>query len=87
MLRVPKGLNFFLHWIMVHVPHHVDMRVPMYHLEEATEAIKKAFPGTVIDKPLRFGDLRRNSKACKLYDFDAGRWFTYKEGRRSLVAA
>ena len=87
VLRVPKGLNFFLHWIMVHVPHHVDMRVPMYHLEEATEAIKKAFPGTVIDKPLRFGDLRRNSKACKLYDFDAGRWFTYKEGRRSLVAA
>ena len=87
VLRVPKGLNFFLHWIMVHVPHHVDMRVPMYHLEAATEAIEKAFPGTVIDKKLRFADLRRNSKACKLYDFDAGRWFTYKEGRRFISAA
>ena len=47
VLRVPKGVNFFLHWIMVHVPHHVDMRVPMYHLEEAATAIEAAFPGTM----------------------------------------
>jgi len=85
VLRVPKGVNFFLHWIMVHVPHHVDMRVPMYHLEEAAAAIETAFPGTVIDKPLRFGDYLSNTRACKLYDFDAGRWMTYAEGRRSLV--
>jgi len=84
VLRVPKGVNFFLHWIMIHVPHHVDMRVPMYHLEAAAEAIEKAFPGTVIDKPLRFSDLRHNAKACKLYSFDEGRWFTYAEGRRRL---
>ncbi len=88
VLRVPRGLNFFLHWIMVHVPHHVDMRVPMYHLEAAAEAIEVAFPGTVIDKPLRFADLRRNAKACKLYDFDEGHWFTYHEARRrSTVGA
>jgi omega-6 fatty acid desaturase (delta-12 desaturase) len=85
VLRVPRGLNFFLHWIMIHVPHHVDMRVPMYHLEAAAEAIEKAFPGTVIDKPLRFRDLRHNSKACKLYDFELGRWFTYAEARASFA--
>jgi len=85
VLRVPKGVNFFLHWIMIHVPHHVDMRVPMYHLEAAAEAIETAFPGTVIDKPLRFSDLRHNAKACKLYSFDEGRWFTYAEGRRRLA--
>ena len=56
VLRVPKGANFFLHWIMVHVPHHVDMRVPMYHLEEAAAAIEAAFPGTIIDKPLQFSE-------------------------------
>ena len=85
VLRVPKGVNFFLHWIMVHVPHHVDMRIPMYHLEEAADAIEAAFPGTVIDKPLRLGDFVANARACKLYDFDAGRWMTYAEGRRSLA--
>jgi acyl-lipid omega-6 desaturase (Delta-12 desaturase) len=87
VLRVPKGFNFFFHWIMVHVPHHVDMRVPMYHLEEAAVAIEAAFPGSVIDKRLRFRDFVANSRACKLYDFDAGRWLTYAEGRRPVVTA
>jgi omega-6 fatty acid desaturase (delta-12 desaturase) len=84
VLRAPKGFNFFFHWIMVHVPHHVDMRVPMYHLEEAADAIEAAFPGSVIDKPLRFRDFVANSRACKLYDFDVGRWLTYAEGRQQV---
>ncbi len=87
VLRVPKGLNFFIHWIMVHVPHHVDVRVPMYHLEEAAAAIEAGFPGTVIDQPLRFRDYVANSRACKLYDFDAGCWMTYAQGRRALTDA
>jgi hypothetical protein len=62
------------------------MRVPMYHLEEAAAAIEAAFPGTIIDKPLRLSDFIANSRACKLYDFDAGRWMTYAEGRASLAS-
>jgi hypothetical protein len=62
------------------------MRVPMYHLEEAAAAIEAAFPGTIIDKPLRFGDFVANSRACKLYDFDTGRWLTYAEGRAQLAS-
>jgi omega-6 fatty acid desaturase (delta-12 desaturase) len=87
VLRAPKGLNFFIHWIMVHVPHHVDMRVPMYHLEEAAEAIEEAFPGTVIDKKLRFRDFVANTKACKLYDYDAACWRTYREGELASAPA
>ena len=87
VLRAPKGLNFFLHWIMVHVPHHVDMRVPMYKLEDAAEAIEEAFPGTVIDQPLRFRDFVANTRACKLYDFEAGQWMTYREGRSFVAEA
>ena len=51
----------------------------------AADAIESAYPGTVIDKPLRFRDFVANSRACKLYDFDDGRWFTYGEGRRHLA--
>jgi len=86
VLRAPKGFNFFLHWIMVHVPHHVDMRIPMYNLEAAAAAIEAAFPGTVRDGPLRFRDFVASSRQCKLYDFDAGHWMTYAEAAASLSA-
>lgn len=79
ILRVPKGMDFFFHWIMIHIPHHVDMRIPMYKLEVAADAIKAAYPDTVHDEPLRFRDFVRNTRQCKLYDFDEGRWLTYAE--------
>ena len=79
ILRAPRGLNVFLHWIMVHVPHHVDMRVPMYRLELAADAIRAAYPDVVHDRPLRFRDFMANTRVCKLYDFDRGRWLSYAE--------
>ena len=87
ILRSPRALNFFIHWIMVHIPHHVDMRIPMYNLELAAESIKAAFPETVHDKPLRFRDFTSNTRRCKLYDFDAGRWLTYEDARSLVPAA
>src|SRR5437879_9485072 len=77
ILRVPRGLNFLFHCIMVHIPHHVDMRIPMYNLELASDAIKTAYPDTVHDKRLRFRDFVGNTRRCKLYDFDRGEWLTY----------
>jgi omega-6 fatty acid desaturase (delta-12 desaturase) len=82
ILRAPWGLNLFLHWIMVHIPHHVDVRIPMYRLELAADAIKAAYPETVHDERLRFRDFVANTRACKLYDFEAGRWLTYEAARR-----
>ncbi|MEY2569107.1 MAG: hypothetical protein QOE35_3636 [Actinomycetota bacterium] len=81
VLRTPKWLDFFFHQIMIHVPHHVDSRIPMYNLELAAAAIEEAFPGTVHDEPLRFRDFITNTRQCKLYDFEQGRWFTYREAR------
>jgi len=79
ILRARWGLNFFFHWIMVHIPHHVDMRIPMYNLELAAGAIKAAYPDVVHDEPLRFTDFVRNTRQCKLYDFDRGAWLTYED--------
>ena len=86
VLRARFGLNFFFHWIMVHVPHHVDMRIPMYNLEKATDAIEEAFPGTVHDAPLRFRDFIANSRQCQLYDFDEGCWLTYRQAAERAPA-
>jgi len=79
ILHAPAWLNFFVHWIFVHVPHHVDMRIPMYKLKEASESIIEHFPGVIEERPLRLRDFVKNAKACKLYDFEAGEWLTYKE--------
>jgi omega-6 fatty acid desaturase (delta-12 desaturase) len=87
ILRIMPGANFFFHWIMIHIPHHVDMRIPMYHLELAADAIRDAYPDVVHDEPLRFRDFVRNTRQCKLYDFDTGEWLTYEQGAARLASA
>src|SRR2546430_5139107 len=77
ILRFPRGLTSSPPWIMVHAPQNVDMPIPMYNLEQAADAIKAAYPDTVHDKPLRFGNFVDNTRRCKLYDFDRGEWLTY----------
>lgn len=79
VLHAPKGLDLFFHWIMVHTPHHVDQRIPMYNLELAADAIAEAFPDDVHEDKLRFRGYVANTRQCKLYDFDTGTWYTYRQ--------
>jgi omega-6 fatty acid desaturase (delta-12 desaturase) len=77
VLRIPRVLNVFLHHIFVHVPHHVDTRIPWYKLPEAAAAISAALGDTVADRRLRLRDYLHTTRTCKLYDFDSGRWLPY----------
>lgn len=86
VLRVRQPFALFLHSIFTHVPHHVDVRIPCYHLDEAQEAIEAAWPGLVRDEHLRMRDYVRTTRACKLFDFGSGRWFTYRGAREHLAA-
>jgi acyl-lipid omega-6 desaturase (Delta-12 desaturase) len=86
ILRAPKVLDLYFHSIFVHIPHHVDMRIPFYGLEPAAAAIKAEFPDTIHDEKLRFRDFMANSRQCKLYDFDGGRWMTYDQAMTALAA-
>jgi omega-6 fatty acid desaturase (delta-12 desaturase) len=76
-LRIPRAFNFFLHNIFVHVPHHVDMRIPFYRLPGAMRSIESRFPGVAITKKFRLRDYLSTTAVCKLYDFDAGKWMRY----------
>ena len=78
IIHAPRWLDLFLHQIL-------EMRIPMYHLREAGQAMVAHFP--VPERKLRWRDVRTNTKACKLYDFDEHRWLTYDEARESLAAA
>lgn len=73
----PPGWEIFFHWIMVHLPHHVDMRIPCYKLPDAARAIKAAMPDDVEERPIRLKDYLRSTKNCKLHDFQTGVWSRY----------
>lgn len=75
----PRGWDIFLHWIMVHLPHHVDMRIPCYRLPEAARAIAAEFPDDVEQRPIRLADYLRSTKNCKLYDYEQGCWLGYAD--------
>ena len=77
-IRVPALLNLFFHNIFVHIPHHVDPRIPFYHLPAAAEAIKEHYPEEVHDLPFGLYDYWRATKNCKLYDFDENVWLDYR---------
>jgi len=77
VLAIPRAFNFFFHNIFVHVPHHVDVRIPFYALPEAAAAIKSEFPDSVHYDKLRLRTYVASTRACKLYDFDEQRWLTY----------
>jgi omega-6 fatty acid desaturase (delta-12 desaturase) len=71
----PRASTSSFHWIFVHVPHHVDVRIPCYHLTRAAEAIKEAFPGVVAERKMRLGDYIRTTRA----------WQAVRLRHRSLV--
>jgi omega-6 fatty acid desaturase (delta-12 desaturase) len=73
----PPGWDLFFHWIMVHIPHHVDMQIPCYRLPEAARAIADEFPDEVDERPIRVGDYVRATRICKLHDFETGTWLPY----------
>ncbi len=74
ILRTPRFMTVFFHNIFVHVPHHVDMRIPFYELPAAATAIRDAFPETVRERRLSMLSYLRTTRRCKLYDFERGVW-------------
>ena len=82
ILRIPSLVNrLWFHNIFVHVPHHVDARIPFHQLPAAATAITAAHPDTVRSSRFSFREYLRATRACKLYDFDAGQWLPYSAAR------
>ncbi|MFQ5515374.1 MAG: fatty acid desaturase [Myxococcota bacterium] len=77
VLHAPRWLDFFLHGILLHVPHHVDMRIPFYHLPEAERALQQRWGEHIVERRLRLRDYLRATRECKLFDFERGTWMGY----------
>lgn len=79
-LRLPRWAEFFSHNIFYHVAHHVDPRIPFYHLPEATRALQRRYGTRVREERYRYRDYVEVTRRCKLYDFEATSWVDY-DGR------
>ncbi len=77
ILHIPSFLNFFYHNIFLHVAHHVDMRIPFYHLPQANQVIRDNFADVVRERDFRIADYLHTTRTCKLFDFETGRWCSY----------
>ncbi len=79
--HIPRIVNFFLHDIYIHMPHHVQVRIPFYHLRRALEDIKSVYGEYVIERDTVMRDYLHSTRQCKLFDRESGRWYTYAEAR------
>jgi omega-6 fatty acid desaturase (delta-12 desaturase) len=87
ILVLPKVINtLWFYNIFVHVPHHVDARIPFHQLPAAAEAITEAFPGVVRSSKFSARSYLRTAKTCKLYDFHAAQWLPYSAAKTASAA-
>ena len=75
--HLPVWLNLFWQNIFIHVPHHIDPRIPFHALPRAAAALVPVLGPAVRDRTLRLADYVRIARRCKLYDFDHNVWTTY----------
>jgi omega-6 fatty acid desaturase (delta-12 desaturase) len=74
---MPRWLDFFGHNIFHHVAHHVDPRIPFYHLPEASRALRGRFGAVMHSRRYGLREYGRITQRCKLFDFDREVWLRY----------
>jgi omega-6 fatty acid desaturase (delta-12 desaturase) len=84
-IRASKLSELLTHNILIHTPHHVDPRIPFYHLKGAYAGIKAQYGDYIVEKRLSLPLIFSTFKECKLYDYTVQQWFTYAEGRKWLL--
>ena len=82
IIHCSKLSKALLHNIMVHIPHHLDTRIPFYHLPEAYEALKEKYGTYFHEYQFKWSYVGNIFKKCKLYDFEKKVWMTFEEGEQ-----
>jgi omega-6 fatty acid desaturase (delta-12 desaturase) len=76
-IRLPFGLDWSLYNILLHTAHHVDPRIPLYHLPGAQRQLETAFPDEVVVEWLTPWFVWKLFRVCQLYDFERHCWLDY----------
>lgn len=79
IIHCSKISRVLLHNIMIHIPHHLDPRIPFYHLPQAHKALKAKYGEYFHEYQFKLRYVLSIFKKCKLYDFENKMWMTFKE--------
>ncbi len=79
VVRTSKVTELLTHHILVHVPHHVDMRIPFYQLAQAYDAIKTDWGAFIHEYRFSWSEIRSIFRTCQLFDFDAKTWYSFDD--------
>jgi omega-6 fatty acid desaturase (delta-12 desaturase) len=68
----------FMHHIMEHTAHHVDMGVPLYKLSSAQNKLEELLPERIIKQAFSWSWYFETAKLCKLYDYKNKFWTDFQ---------
>jgi omega-6 fatty acid desaturase (delta-12 desaturase) len=81
-LVFPFKWGAWMHHIMEHTAHHVDMSVPLYQLKQAQTKLETMLPGRIIVQKFSWAWYFETAKLCKLYDTENKCWLDF-EGNKT----
>jgi acyl-lipid omega-6 desaturase (Delta-12 desaturase) len=74
-ISFPKWIDKLLFNIMEHTAHHVDQKIPLYHLEHAQTALEEEHDP--VHFQFGYRSLLYTQRVCQLYDFTEHTWLSY----------
>lgn len=76
-VRLPRWIELLFHNILDHTAHHVDPKIPLYHLPSCQKRLEEAFSGDVVIEHTSIRALARVLRTCKLYDYHRHCWLDF----------
>jgi omega-6 fatty acid desaturase (delta-12 desaturase) len=77
--RCSRLSELLIHNIMIHVPHHVEPRIPFYRLKRAYAELQREYGPYIHEYRFRWSTVRMIFRRCKLYDFESKTWYSFRE--------
>lgn len=77
-VKLPRWIEILFHNILDHTAHHVDPKIPLYHLTDSQRRLENRFPKDVVIEHTSLAALRRVLRTCKLYDYDRHCWLDFQ---------
>ena len=73
-LTFPFRIGALMHHIMEHTAHHVDMSIPLYHLQQAQQRLEDLLPSRIVVQRFSWKWYFDTARKCKLYCFEKRCW-------------